>query len=275
MGIFQVEIKIKLSNTLCKLDRYDEAQELMGTVKDRHYGFLPAICSELAYVAIAKGDNETAISLFKEVLPIIEAGNFSRVQYFYDLYHCSTLAALTMGELNIANEALSRLHSYRNKPRFLMQRTEAYYHLKIGNFSEALEIFTELQKDIALGRGIQDRTVVECHLRRAECLIMLKNKTMAKKCIREAKKLSDLHPDATFSERVQSAMDYMDGMVDNEQKQQKFPFEILMKCSNPVCASVEEIEKEFQVCAKCRATRYCSRKCQRKHWKLGHKKSLL
>merc|ERR1711964_287587 len=111
--------------------------------------------------------------------------------------------------------------------------------------------------------------VMSLHIRRAECFILLKNKTMAKKNIREAKKLRSIaHPG--FEQTIQNHEDLIDAMVDDKRKEQKFAFDTKAKCSNPLCVNVEEREKQFQVCAKCRAARYCNRKCQKTHWKLGH-----
>jgi len=45
----------------------------------------------------------------------------------------------------------------------------------------------------------------------------------------------------------------------------------LKRCSYPECTSVEISANEFDCCSGCRAVYYCSRSCQRKHWKL-HKK---
>ncbi|CAJ1949725.1 unnamed protein product [Cylindrotheca closterium] len=46
----------------------------------------------------------------------------------------------------------------------------------------------------------------------------------------------------------------------------------LAPCGNPGCSLVETKVKEFQRCGRCRTISYCSRNCQGKHWKAGHKK---
>lgn len=43
-------------------------------------------------------------------------------------------------------------------------------------------------------------------------------------------------------------------------------------CSNPTCDAVESKVKDFKLCSRCRCVAYCSRECQGKHWKGGHKK---
>jgi serine/threonine protein phosphatase PrpC len=45
----------------------------------------------------------------------------------------------------------------------------------------------------------------------------------------------------------------------------------LKKCSNPTCNNIETAVGEFKTCGKCKSVFYCSRECQAKHWKAGHK----
>ena len=39
----------------------------------------------------------------------------------------------------------------------------------------------------------------------------------------------------------------------------------------PLCGISEKGEQKFARCAACRATNYCSKVCQKEHWKSGHK----
>ena len=43
------------------------------------------------------------------------------------------------------------------------------------------------------------------------------------------------------------------------------------KCSNPSCDAMDTTEERFMVCVVCRHVKYCSKDCQRAHWKSGHK----
>lgn len=46
-------------------------------------------------------------------------------------------------------------------------------------------------------------------------------------------------------------------------------------CFNRGCAEVERLEK-FKLCSQCRKVAYCSRKCQKEHWKrFGHKQNCM
>ncbi|KAI9318686.1 hypothetical protein BX666DRAFT_1930632 [Dichotomocladium elegans] len=43
------------------------------------------------------------------------------------------------------------------------------------------------------------------------------------------------------------------------------------QCSNTHCTKVEEKTGDFKKCGKCQRVSYCSRECQKEHWKAGHK----
>lgn len=46
----------------------------------------------------------------------------------------------------------------------------------------------------------------------------------------------------------------------------------LAPCADPECNNVEKEPKEFNNCAQCKRVSYCSKDCQRNHWKKKHKK---
>ncbi|GAQ82777.1 hypothetical protein KFL_001240080 [Klebsormidium nitens] len=43
------------------------------------------------------------------------------------------------------------------------------------------------------------------------------------------------------------------------------------KCSQPGCEKVESVAGTFQVCGRCKTAVYCSKDCQKRAWKEGHK----
>lgn len=43
------------------------------------------------------------------------------------------------------------------------------------------------------------------------------------------------------------------------------------QCSNTYCTKTEENKGDFKKCGRCQRVSYCSRECQKEHWKAGHK----
>lgn len=43
------------------------------------------------------------------------------------------------------------------------------------------------------------------------------------------------------------------------------------QCANPFCTKMEEKQGDFKRCGQCQRVSYCSRECQKAHWKAGHK----
>ncbi|KAI8147599.1 hypothetical protein BJV82DRAFT_642958 [Fennellomyces sp. T-0311] len=43
------------------------------------------------------------------------------------------------------------------------------------------------------------------------------------------------------------------------------------QCSSTFCTNTEQKEGDFKKCGRCQRVSYCSRECQKEHWKAGHK----
>jgi sulfatase maturation enzyme AslB (radical SAM superfamily) len=48
---------------------------------------------------------------------------------------------------------------------------------------------------------------------------------------------------------------------------------LLARCANPTCKEVEFHVKSFGKCTRCNSVAYCSRGCQKEHWRVSHKKN--
>ena len=45
----------------------------------------------------------------------------------------------------------------------------------------------------------------------------------------------------------------------------------MILCSSPQCMALTQADRVFAHCGRCMMARYCSKECQRSHWKAGHK----
>ncbi|XP_072922510.1 uncharacterized protein [Hemitrygon akajei] len=65
---------------------------------------------------------------------------------------------------------------------------------------------------------------------------------------------------------------YISTITDNETKPpETFP----IICSSPLCNELENSQCHFRTCDSCRLTYYCSKACQKYHWKHGHKEECI
>ncbi|XP_041058068.1 uncharacterized protein LOC121285573 isoform X1 [Carcharodon carcharias] len=55
----------------------------------------------------------------------------------------------------------------------------------------------------------------------------------------------------------------------------KLPETFPIICSSPMCNELEDLDCHFRSCERCRLTYYCSKVCQKYHWKHGHKEECI
>merc|ERR1711988_1460487 len=92
---------------------------------------------------------------------------------------------------------------------------------------------------------------------------MLGNKSKAKRCLKELKRLGGNIVDIKNLTTL-----IRDMRVDHKSS---LKVGTCMKCSNPPCTEVETKIGKFSRCGRCNTAKYCSTKCQKEHWRSGHK----
>ena len=97
---------------------------------------------------------------------------------------------------------------------------------------------------------------------RFECYVQLGDKINAKYTLKKLRKYSNKNMEK-YEQKLRQ--------LKNRGALKKVKY--LQKCASPFCLNVEEEPKEFQCCSGCRNAAYCSRKCQKLHWKNGHKEA--
>jgi len=104
----------------------------------------------------------------------------------------------------------------------------------------------------------------------SECLLLMKCYCFWKlgdkrKAMRALKHLRRFHPDCAGLARAEKRV----ARMTNRSKATESGT-WLKQCSNPFCLKKEETTLEFLACSRCRKVFYCSRQCQKKHWKTSH-----
>ena len=100
------------------------------------------------------------------------------------------------------------------------------------------------------------------------CFVLLRKKKSAKQCLRQLKKFYKNREDGDaetkkFTELISNIKNI--SLDDGEE------VKTILKCSNIGCEKLESKTGEFKLCTQCRVAYYCSRKCQKQHWKREHK----
>jgi hypothetical protein len=107
------------------------------------------------------------------------------------------------------------------------------------------------------------------------CYIHLGNKTMAERSLKEVKRFNSVNVPTDSSIKHINTLELQIQKMRKHKKMKKKEVKTRAKCSSYECQNVESHPREFKTCMRCRTTKYCSRKCQKKHWKQGHKKECM
>jgi len=148
-----------------------------------------------------------------------------------------------------------------------------FYHAKIlflqENYEEALNNFQLFQEIMASKYG-NNKRVGTAYKQKAECYIKLGKKSMAKQVLKKLKRFD--HLDVNSGPVIDDLEKRIKAMHTGLRPRQKNKnVRTPTKCSSYTCMKIEPYVGAFKNCARCRMTYYCSKKCQRLHWKSSHK----
>lgn len=88
----------------------------------------------------------------------------------------------------------------------------------------------------------------------------------------EAERMAIGHAQGPIGISRKKAMKQIKKLEREDQIEDLLTIDESRKCYNPTCDAMETPgEPLFQVCVACRHVKYCSKECQRAHWRSGHK----
>jgi hypothetical protein len=93
----------------------------------------------------------------------------------------------------------------------------------------------------------------------------------------------DLHWDMTKNQLMHETKEWNDALrrycdcknltgIEREKMINMYTASPLARCANPTCTEVE-VHVKFGKCTRCNSVAYCSRGCQKEHWRLSHRKN--
>jgi len=162
-------------------------------------------------------------------------------------------------------------------------KSPAQYHYYIArscyleqNYRGALHNIGLYQEDTTASLGNVCTPVSNCYLLKSECYIGLGNKSMAKQALKKLKRFKNKCNIDEDIKRLRKKINKMPNdeknlIFSSQHQKENQNVRTKMKCSSSNCEKVEPYVGAFKHCGQCRITYYCSQKCQKNHWKNGHK----
>jgi len=138
-----------------------------------------------------------------------------------------------------------------------------------GSYDASIGILEEYNEGIQRTYGSEHFGVYYALLLMFHCYKEKNDFKNAKYCLKKFKKHAK--PAVEVVRALEFQLQSVKGSAKNNIKEKKIRTK--GRCGNPFCLNVEKRQGQFEFCSACRICKYCSRKCQRIHWKNGHKES--
>lgn len=145
---------------------------------------------------------------------------------------------------------------------------ETYFSQR--KFKKAIEKIEIYQENITKTHGHAAWFLRNCYLLKMQCYALLGNKYLAKKCLKQMKRVAKPFDTEEFFIGWENWIENAPRST-QKKKGKKRCVKTRTQCSSYECQKVEAQPGTFKFCARCLIAYYCSKKCQTKHWYAGHK----
>lgn len=256
---------------------------LLSSVKD-HYGYLPNLyCCIVALLlkqkaSVLKNENygELLMQMYRDSRNMIvnktcadQVKTREFVQNAFILLHQNQETNFKFFDGTIQQEIfiLRKIMETDDSVYSDYSRAELCFIEK--NYQRALSYVDRYQEKLTSFSGnMIEICMTNCYSLKAECYIQLGHKILAKKVL---KKLKRFKANSNKIEELRLKIREMPDDVTPAATEKK-KVRTRMKCSSYVCENVEAKVGDYKHCSACRLKYYCSRKCQKQHWRDGHQK---
>ena len=170
-----------------------------------------------------------------------------------------------MEECAFLREALDFSESSRN-----CYNSRAQICMLEENYEDALRNIQIAQEKLTSDKG-NVNSVSNCYRLKVNCYIKLGNKSMAQKALEKFKRFRNVADVNKEIDCLQSEIKIMLNANSTAQSEENQEVRTQTRCSFYECQKIEPQVGAFKHCGRCRLKYYCSIKCQKKHWKNGHK----
>jgi len=278
---YQVWIKCIIAESRIANSDIDEShklnRELLMPCLQNHYGFLPFLAKKLlACIPIGK----LTIDIYHAANHVIENKTYHVSHADFDIIPTFLLGALEglTGNLYVfknrndvifeCEKILTKIPEASNTDTSTSMCLARIYFFR-GQFERAIEKISQYLKRLneILSTDLMAKQIAEAFALKLKCYAKLGNQKMARKCLNRVKKY-----DVQYHQCDLTELENLVHEISTDGRSQKISkLKSLTKCSYFNCENIETYIGEFMQCSRCRITIYCSKKHQKKHWKLGHK----
>ena len=262
-----VEIRVEKAALLAILGNGEEIFDLLSPFVKNHFGRLV----DIAWRLLAWGPNYTQIfTLHAMAVPYLLNGHFDESRFPPIQYYATILETLLAEDADesipssIFQKILDEMKQFITDDLPPVRERDWNYargivSMKTKKYEEALNYFAKYQKSSQGKFGMRfSLTVI---FLKAKCYAFIGDKKKVKGSIKLLRKYD-----------MVDAIEIVKDILKSSNKQQKSMVKVKAKlvCSNPYCIKVEK-DQRFQMCSKCKKEFYCSKSCQKRHWKNAHK----
>jgi len=266
--------KIQLACVLSWTENIEQVTDLCLSCVGAHYGHLPELFS-LMYHQTMKENFEFVKDIYFQSKRMIENKTCTNRGLIHFIEASADFLVFCKDQnfsVNTTQECI-----------FLRKTIESYdssvgdYSLTMGricilenNYEEAIRNVQIYQECTSSGKGNVDM-ISQCYVIKVECYIELGNKPMAKKVLHKLKRFRKLPRVDEYIVAFENKIKKMSISNSTTQVEENARVRTKTQCSSYECKQVETHIGAFKHCGRCRLKYYCSIKCQKKHWKNGHK----
>lgn len=240
-----------------------------------HYGFLPGIAISLSDWNSCRLNPKKSFQLYHRAMRVFKSQNYDSQCHIGDFFMSAANFLVNYFHVSVGKtkkQVLKEIKKFHKIAAPIMTSESCACHqiaeilAILGKFEEAIFCETKYMIKSQEKLGFENPMTFRSYKALFDYYKILGRKKDAKKCLDQLKKFdSQLH--ARRMEVYQK--------MPNEilQGKNKLSFKrVFKKCSFFSCGEVEKKIGEFEKCESCLCAYYCSKKCQKKHWKNGHKK---
>jgi len=255
-----------------KLKPAIEIKTILDECKERHWGMLPSV-----FMTIISCDAYTfseKLKLYFQTKNFIDSkmyDNTVNIKAFY-LNAAEFLCSRKVAYPEIITEIKYIMEKIKNEDNPQIDFLWADILLHEQKWEEALIYAIKYEKYFMtkFGRQPCDGFITLYYIL-CNCYYHLGNIKDAKICFQTLKKYAPVDP---IMKKLKHGLDSYQSNKSSQIDEPPILYrhsKSLKKCSHHQCETIEEHKNQFLCCSQCEKVYYCSKKCQKRHWKSHHK----